>query len=179
MIKNRPLFKYGLIYGLIFASIPTLYNIILLLFGLHLDYDYYGENIGHSYEIARFSLLPIVLFVAVYNYKKNNGGFLKLGEVIKIGLWIALIGSIVIIIYNLIFRGLIAPDFAEKFYDLNRTQIFNELVEAGYTEADLERHERTHRNLLNSLSSVLFLNFFFALIFSLIIGLIMRKKAKI
>lgn len=177
--QKSPLYKYALIYGLIFAGIPTLYNIILSIFGLHLDYNYYGEGIGESYTQARIFLLPVILFIAIYKYRKVNTGTLKLKEAIKLGLWIALIGSIVIISYNLIFRLLIESDFSTKFYDINREQIFKELVESlDYSKADLENHERTNGNLWNSLSGAVIGNFVFTLICSLIIGLVLRKKEK-
>lgn len=177
--QKLPLYKFALKYGLILAAIPTLYNIILLLFGLHLDYNYYGEGIGESYTKARVLLLPAILFIAIYKYRKVNAGTLKLIQAIKLGLWIALIGSIVIISYNLIFRLLIEPDFSANFYDINREQIFNELVDSlDYSKADLENHEKTNGNLWNSLSGSVIGNFVFTLICSLPIGLVLRKKEK-
>lgn len=173
------IFKSSIKYGLIIAAIPILYNIVLLTQGLHLDYNYYGEGISAFYGETRIFILPIILFIAIYKYRKNNTGTLKLIEAIKLGLWIVLISSIAIITYNLIFRLLIEPDFSTKFYDINREQIFKELIECcDYSQADLENHERTNGSLWNSLFSNITLNFFFTLIFSLIIGLIMKKKSK-
>jgi len=175
--QHLPLYKYALLYGLILAGIPTLYNVILLLFGLHLDYNYYGENIGHSYEKSRIFLLPVILLIAVYKYRKINSGVLKLSEAIMIGFWIVLISSLVVISYNLIFRTFIEPDFSAKFYEINREHIFNELVACcDYSDAELENHENTHRSLLNSFSTVVILSFFFASVYSSIIGLILRRK---
>lgn len=183
--QKSPLYKHALIYGVIFAGIPTLYNIILLIFGLHLDYNYYGEGIGESYTKARAFLLPVILFIAIYKYRKVNAGTLKLIQAIKLGLWILLIGSIVVICYNLIFRLLIEPDFSTKFYDLNREQIYAIQLEGhqelgmDYTNADMDSHIVTNGNVWNTLFANVVLNFIFTFIYSLIIGLIMRKKAKI
>lgn len=172
-------YKFVLKYGLIIAAIPVLYNIILLIQSLHLDYDTYGEGIGAFYGETRIFILPIILFIAIYQYRKLNTETLKLLEAIKIGLWIVLVSSIVIIIYNLIFRLLIEPNFSTKFYDINRAQIFQELIECcDYSQADLENHERTNGSLWNSLTSSIALDLFFTLFFSLVIGLIMKKKAK-
>gem|GEM_PF-6911492 len=68
------------------AGIPTVYNILLLILGLHLGYNYFRENIGQSYEKARHFIFQFVLFIAIYYYRKTNAGFLKVLEVIKIDL---------------------------------------------------------------------------------------------
>ncbi len=172
-------YRFALSYGLIIAAIPTLYNIILLLFDLHLDYNYYGEGIGEAYSQARIFLLPAILFIAIYKYKKVNAGNLKLGEAIKLALWVILIASIVVVGYNIIFRLVIEPEFSAKFYDINREQIFKELTEAlDYSEEQLENHEQTNGNLWNALSGSVIGNFVFGLICTLIIGLVLRKRKK-
>lgn len=177
MISKVSNYKFALKYGLILVLIPTLYNIILLSLGLHFDYDYYGEGIGAFYGETRVFILPVILFIAFYQYRKSNSGILKLIEAVKIGLWIVLFSSIIIISYNLIFRFLIEPDFTAKFYELNRGQIFQELIECcNYSQADLENHERTNGSLWNALFSNITLNLFFSLFFSLIIGLILKRK---
>ncbi len=180
--QKLKLYKFALKYGLILAAIPTIYNIVLVIMGLHLDYNYYGEGLGESYTKARLYLLPIILFIAIYSYRKLNAGHLKLIEAIKIGLWILLIGSIIVIGYNLIFRLLIVPDFSNQFYEINREQIFNILLEGhlelgrDYTQADMDSHIYTNGSLLIGLSVNIVLNLVFTLFFSLIIGLIMKKK---
>jgi len=166
------------------AAIPTIYNIVLVAMGLHLDYSYYGERLGESYVKARLYLLPAILFIAIYSYRKTNTGTLKLIEAITLGLWVILISSIVTIGYNLIFRLLIEPDFSTKFYDINKEQIFNYLVEGhleigrDYTQTDMDNHIRTNGSLWNALGVNVILNLVFTVFFSLIIGLILKKKSK-
>ncbi len=182
--ERQPLYKFALKYGLIFAAIPTLYNILIYILGLHLDYNYYGERLGEAYAKARLYLLPVVLFIAFYYYRKTHQDTLKLSGAMKLGLWILLISSVVAIGYNLIFRLLLEPDFSSKFYELNRTQIYDELLEGhlevgrDYTQEDMDNHMRTNGGLWNALGAYIILNLVFTLFFSLIFGLILRKKSK-
>ena len=183
-LERQPLYKFALKYGLIFAAIPTLYNILIYIMGLHLDYNYYGERLGESYAKAREYLLPVLLFIAFYFYRKTHQGTLKLSEAMKLGLWILLVSSVVVIGYNLVFRLLIEPDFSSKFYTLNGAQIYDELVaghlEVGrdYTQEDMDNHVRTNGGLWNAISAYTILNLAFTFFFSLIFGLILRKKSK-
>jgi len=181
-LQKPSFYKFALKYGLILAAIPTIYNIALVIMGLHLDYNYYGERLGESYIKARLFLLPAILFIAIYQYRKSNTGTLKLLEAIKIGLWIVLIACIVIIGYNLIFRLLIEPDFSVKFYNINREHIFNILLEGhlevgrDYTQEDMNNHIRTNGSLWTALGVNIVLNLIFTLFYSLIIGLILRGR---
>lgn len=184
-IQMRSFSKFTLKYGLILAIIPTIYNVILVIMGLHLDYNYFGEGLGESYAKARLYLLPVLLFIAIFHYKKRFIVPISLKKVLKIGLWIFIISSVIIVAYNLIFRLIIEPDFSTKFYDINREIIFNYLLEAhqeigrDYTKADMDNHIVTNGSLWNMLFANLVLNFVFMLFFSLLFGLIFRiKKSK-
>ena len=183
--NSKPLYKQALLYGLIIALIPTIYNVILFVLGLHLDYNYYGEGIGESYTKSRLFLLPTILFVAIYRYQKQNKEDFKIIKYIKLGLWITLFASIGIAAYNIIFRLLIEPDFSTKFYDINRVQIFKDLVDGhlelgiDYDHEDLENHERNNGNLWIVLSANVVLDFVFTIVYTLLISLVMRIKRNI
>ena len=163
------------------AIIPTIYNIVLVVLGLHLDYNYYGDGIGESYTKARAYLLPLLLFIAIYRYKKVSAPPLKLITILKLGLWIVVISAFVVIVYNLFFRFVIEPDFSSKFYEINREQIYNILLEGhqeigiDYTPEDMDDHIITNGNVWNMLFANLVLNFIFTLFFSLVFGLIIKR----
>ncbi|NAS29557.1 DUF4199 family protein [Flavobacteriaceae bacterium R38] len=183
-LERLSLSRFALKYGLILAAIPTIYNIILIIMGLHLDYNYYGDGLGESYATARAYLLPIVLFISIYHYKKISTPPLTLKRIIRLGLWVFVASSALIIVYNLIFRFIIEPDFSTKFYEINREQIYNILLEGhqeigrDYTEADMDSHIVTNGSVWNMLFANLVLNFVFTLFFSVVFGLVMRKKDK-
>ncbi len=183
-LKRLPLLKFALKYGLILAAIPTIYNIVLVIMGLHLDYNYYGEGLGESYTKARTYLLPLLLFIAIYRYKKISAPPLKLKTTLKLGLWIVLISAFVVIAYNFIFRIFIEPEFGTKFYEINRAQIYNILLEGhqeigrDYTDADMDGHIATNGSLWNMVFAHVTLNFIFTLFFSLVFGLIFRTRKR-
>jgi len=152
---------------------------------LHLDYDYYGEGLGESYSKTRLYLLPILLFVAIYRYKKVSEPPLTLKKILRLGLWVIAISSVLVIVYNLIFRFIIEPDWATKFYEINREQIYKILLEGhkeigrDYTLEDMDSHIVTNGSVWNMLFAHIVLNLVFSLFFSLIFGLILRiKKSK-
>jgi len=177
-MKESP-YKHVIKYGLIIAGIPTIYHIALLFSGLHLDYHYYGEGIGIAYEKSRVSLIPAVLFIAFYFYRKNNSGIFKLIDAFILGLWIMLVNWSIVFIYTLIFRLIAVPDFTVQFYDINREKIFQELIDCcNYTSDALDSHERLNGNLWNSLLSGIFVDFIFALFYSLVFGVILRRKSQ-
>ncbi|MBW1295400.1 DUF4199 domain-containing protein [Aquimarina litoralis] len=180
--KLNSLFRFSIKYGLLLAAIPTIYNIVLVILGLHLDYNHYGDGLGESYSKARSYLLPVLLFIAIYIYRKGTIGALSLKRIVKLGLWIFLTASILIISYNLVFRFIIEPDWATKFYEINREEIYTILVEGHqetgreYTQADMDTHVSRNGNLWNMLFANLVLNFVFTLFFSLVFGFFLRKK---
>ncbi len=177
-------FGFAIVYGIILGAIPTIYNIGLVVMNLHLDYNYYGEGLGEAYTKARVYLLPVLLFIAIYQRRRTTTGALPLKEIIVLGLWIFLIGSMLVVGYNLIFRLLIEPDFSAKFYEINREEIFKYLLEAhqelgrDYTQSDMDSHVRTNGSLWIAFSANIVLNFVFTLFFSLIFGLFMRRRSK-
>ncbi|WP_394746909.1 DUF4199 domain-containing protein [Spongiimicrobium salis] len=182
MDQSKSLYKFTWIYGLILGGLPTLYHMVIYGMGLHLDYGYYGERLGEAYTQARGYLLPLLLFIALYTYRKANENSLRLKEGMMIGLWIFLIGSIVVIGYNLVFRLLLEPDFSAEFYALNRGRIFNELLEGhlelgrDYTQEDMDNHVQTNGNLWISFSVNLVLNLLFTAFFSFVFGLLLKRK---
>lgn len=180
MKPHRPILnKSTLRYGLMISVIPVLYNTVLFILGLHLEYEYYGEGIGVAYERVTLIVMPVILIVALNGFKRNNSNSINLSQAFKQSLSILLVVCAVAIAYNMIFRTLAAPDFSTEFYEINRDAIFAELVECcDYSEEDLENHERTNGRLSNKLSAFVFTNFIFGMITTLITGLIIRRSRK-
>lgn len=178
-VLKQSLYKAAWKYGLTIAAIPTLFNIVLLLLGLHLDYQYYGEGIGVSYERATVPLMPAVLIFALIRFKRTNANSIKLSEAFKLWLRIYLVTCTIVVAYNVIFRTIIAPDFSNEFYEANRQEIFEGLIECcNYSQEALENHERTNGTLSNTISAFIFLNLIFGSVTTLVIGLILRKTGR-
>lgn len=176
-IQQQSFNKLALRYGLFIALVPALYNSVLLMLNLHLDHNYYGEGIGVSFERATIPLMPIVLVFALLKYKKTNRKTMKLVEAFKLWVRIFLVTCVVVVGYNILVRMFVVPDFSAEFYEINRDEIFANLIDCcDYTPEELENHERTNGALSNTLSAFVFLNLVFGAITTLITGLIIRKR---
>jgi len=174
-LQKQSFAQLGRKYGLIIAVVPILYNVVLLTLNLHLDYEYYGEGIGVSFERATIPLMPIVLCFALIRYKRDNGKTIKLSEAFKLWFNVFLVTCVVVVGYNIMFRTIVEPDFSTEFYRVNRDVIFQELIDCcDYSPEALANHEKTNGALSNTLSAFVLLNFVFGALTTLITGLLLR-----
>ena len=84
----------------------TMLGVISVVFGLmiyFLDMHYTQET---SIGIVSIVISLGVIVLAQYNYRNENGGFLSLGEALKIGLGVALISGIIGVTYVLIINAI-------------------------------------------------------------------------
>ncbi|MDO4229207.1 MAG: DUF4199 family protein, partial [Capnocytophaga sp.] len=90
--------KYGLYLGL--ASIAL--SIIPYVLGI---------TFSASTWIAILGYLVTIFFIVmgIKQFKAQRSGFLKIGEALKIGIGISLIGGIIGVLYMLIFNNVIDP----------------------------------------------------------------------
>jgi len=176
--RKTPL-QFALIYGLLVAAIPALYNTLLVVFK-QLD-AYYGDDPGGSMQLrTTLFILPLVIGIAIYQYKKKHSGYLKLKDAIGIGLVIALITQIGIIAYHILFDRVLAPSFHLDFYEKHGQEIYDELVACcAYTQEQFENHKNLRIDYGKTLSSIMggiLSTAIIGLIVSTIVGLFMKKK---
>ncbi|MCB0444103.1 MAG: DUF4199 domain-containing protein [Gelidibacter sp.] len=155
------------------------YGLYLALVSIVMLVIMYVANIQKSWPLSIISILLTVL-VFVYGikaYKQKNNGFLSLGDAIKVGLAIAVIGGIIAAIYSYIHYSYIYPEFVEITKDQARTQMLNS--NPDMTEAQIEQAMK----ISGMFTTPLFFSFmsvigslFMGLIISLIAGLVMKKE---
>jgi hypothetical protein len=109
--EQKPTNKTALYYGVILGIATILVSVILYAMGMHYDQDW---------KQGTFSVLvvAIIIFIGVKKFRELNGGILSLGQAIKTGLGIALIGGIISVIYSFIFVNYIEPDFLTKLAEI-------------------------------------------------------------
>ena len=71
-------------------------------------------------------LTAVMIFVGVNAFKKENGGYLKLNEALKIGTGIAVVSTIISLLYQYILTTFIEPDFFDKAFEIAKVTAFED-----------------------------------------------------
>jgi len=166
LLKKSIMLNYGLYLGI--TSI--LISVIIYALGMHYDQDW---KIG-TISIA---VMAIIIFLGIKKFKELNNDLLSLGQALKTGIGIALIGGIISVVYTLIFMNFIEPDFMantmvkaeqemiDKFPDLSDEQI----------ESQIEMMKNFSSPTITS-AFALIASIFLGFVISLIVGFILKKS---
>lgn len=165
--------KSALQYGVIFGVIMMLELVISFSFNITPENKAYGVTIN----TLNFFILPIAfIFIGCNNYKnKLNSGFISFSESLKIGVTICVIAALCYAIFSIIFN-MIFPEFAEE--------ILNHVKEEIIRQGEGKPKEQTQMALSMTetmmkpyivLPLTIAMYAFFGLIYSLIIGAIVKK----
>ena len=102
--QQKPTKKIALNYGLYLGVASILIGVIRYALGMQYDHDM-------PFGILSLIIMAIILVLGIKKYKEVNGGLLTLGQGIKTGIAIALVGGVIGILYTIIFMSVIEPDF--------------------------------------------------------------------
>ena len=108
MEEKLSISKFSINPGLMLGGMLVLISVTTYIIGLDpMDNTWIGWI---SYVIMAFTF-----YYFQKEYRDNhNGGFLSLGEAVKLGVTIAVIAGVISAIYNIIFTQFIEPDFIDK-----------------------------------------------------------------
>lgn len=139
----------------------------------------FGNIYKPHWSVNTVSYLITIGFIvfALKAFKAENGGFLKLGQAIKIGVGIALVSGILAVIYFLLFSKFIEPDFTAKMGEFQEQMMYQKFPDMD--EAILEKQiEMSKKFMTPGIMSalILFGSLISGFIISLIAGLIMKKE---
>ena len=155
------------------------YGLFLALISIAMLVIMYVGNIQKSWILSILSMvLTVVVFVyGIKTYKQKNNGFLTLGDAIKVGLAIAVIGGVISAVYSYIHYSYVYPEFIEMTLDEARLQIAERSpnMSEEQIEQTLEVSKMFTSPIFFSLMSVVG-SLFFGIIISLIAGLVMKKE---
>ncbi len=162
--------KIGVNYGLLLGIILILISVIMYATGMAYE--------GKQWPMYTYYVIfPITIFFGIKNFKSENNNFLSLSEAFKIGVLAGVISGILYLLYNLVFNYIIAPEFSEQMLDVAKT----EMIEGGQlTDEQIEMSMGWVKWMSNPLlggAIWIAMSAFFGLIYSLIIGLIMKNKS--
>lgn len=166
--------KAALNYGIIFAIIMIAEFVIAYV----ADVDA-TENawVGVVNGLLNNLLLPVLFISLAANYyKKAHGGYIKFGEVIKTGVTVAVIAAAIFAVFNVGFNLAVPEAQAEMLEKMKAAQI---KANPQMTSAELKMAMGMMETFMKPYIAFPFTILFFAfigLIYSLIIGAIVKKE---
>lgn len=161
--------KYSLNFGLLLGAVGVAFQLMLYFVDAH-------ATRSSAVQIVSVVLSVGIIFWGILSYKKANGGYLKIGEAVKMGAGISLISAIISILYMLFLSNVLDPEFASKMMDLQMA----EAVEQGNMTSDqiAQAKEMGMKFYWVSYPIILIVSVFFGLIIGLVGGLIFKKSSQ-
>lgn len=161
--------EYGVTYGL--AMIISF--ILIYVFEVS---PIQNPMVGRISSLASYFFFPILfIYFGITSYKKNNFGFASISECLKTGVSIVFIAAALFAIFNVIFN-LIFPEFIDDILVQTRQIMLKQNPEL--TSEQVETALSITKKFSSPIFSVpvtLLMFSFLGLIYSLIIGLILKK----
>lgn len=166
-IKTTP---YALRYGLIYGIILVVFAIMLYTMDMHY------QNSTPSTVVNILIGVGGILW-GMLAYKKDNGGFISLSQSLKVGVAIALVGSLVGIIYGVVLTEFIDPTTMDKALEFQKQQMLSQNPEMSVEQANqfVDMQKKFSSPLIRSAFGLLF-GIFFGFIVALISGLVIKKN---
>ncbi len=162
--------KTMLTYGFYIGILSIIVNL--------LNYSFGNLFKPHWSVATAGAVIFIVLMVyGIIEFKSNNEGLLRLGQAIKIGLGIALVASIIGIIYQMLLMYVIEPEYMTQmaaFQEQTMYEKFPDMPEEQLEQALEMSKKFSGPGIIIAMS--LALSLIFGLIVSLIAGLFMKKE---
>ncbi|HET8754020.1 MAG TPA: DUF4199 domain-containing protein [Salinimicrobium sp.] len=157
-------------YGIIFGVVSVLLGVIMYVTNSYLDPHW-------SLAILGFFIFIVIIPMGIKAFKKENGGFLSVGEAIKVGVGIALIAGIISCAWSLLLSNVLVPDYYEQMADMQRTKMAE--YAPNMTEAQLDDAMEMNANFSSpwiTIAITLVTHMFLGLLVALVAGLVMKEK---
>lgn len=159
--------KFSLNYGLILGVIGVIFGIMLYTMDAHTSRD-------ASNTIINLVITAAVITWGIWAFKKANGGFLSLGQAVKLGAGIALISAIISIIYVFFLANVLDPEFITKTAEAAKAAA----IEDGRLTS--EQIQQQYDGTINmfwifTIPVILIFSVIIGLVIGLIDGLILKK----
>ena len=113
--------------GIILGVASILFALVLYATGNHLSPHW-------SVSIINAIIFIGIIIYGIKQFKEANDNFLSWGQGVKIGVGVAIVGSLIVVIYNYLFMNFIEPDFMNQMMEIqNQTYL-----DQGLTEEQIE-----------------------------------------
>jgi len=162
--------KIALSYGLILALLTITVSVIVYVMGMHLDQPWWQS-------VLNFVIMTGCIVYGLKAFKKDNGGYLSLGESLKTGLAISLIAGLIGSLFTLLFITVIEPDFATQMLDATRDKMIEQ--NPNLTDEQLDMTLSISEKMMSPgimFAIGIIVSLFIGFIISLISGLILKNN---
>lgn len=159
--------KFSLNYGLILGLIGVVFGIMLYTMDAHTSQD-------TSNTVINIVLTVAVIIWGIYSFRKANGGYLKLGQAIKLGIGISLVAGVISVIYTMLMANVIDTDFAVKIAENQKAAA--EAAGQMTSQQIQQQYDGTVNYFWISYPFILIASIVFGLIVGLVGGLILKKS---
>jgi len=175
MEKNISPAKSGILYGVLFGVVMVLEFVIMYIIGMK---SLVGTSVGLVVSIANYMVLPVLfIYLGCANYKNTiNNGFMTLGECLKTGVSITFVAAFIYALFNVIFN-FIYPDFINEMIAIIKEATLAKKPDLTSEQLDMILSmQRKFMNPFIAFPATLAMYSFFGLIYSLIIGAIVKNE---
>jgi hypothetical protein len=137
-----------------------------------------GTSAGVTVNIANYLVFPLIfIYLGCTNYKKNlNNGFISLSECLKTGVSITFIAGLIYGVFYIAFN-FIFPEFINELISISKEDMIKQ--NPTISSQDMETGVIMMKKFMNPLIVLpvtLAMYSFFGLIYSLIIGVIVKNE---
>ncbi len=168
-IEKKPIMlKYGAILGLLTVFVSVLSYVING--AENLERPFWEKALGYLVIIG-------VITMGIKKFKELNNGNLKIGDAIKTGVGIALIGGLIVGVYIFIFFNYIEPGFIDRIMEMTQEKMIEQNPDMD--EDQMEMALSMSKKFMSPLAMMFFSvigNLIMGLIISLVAGLIMKHE---
>lgn len=162
--------KFVLNYGLLLGILMVALGVIMYVMNYHL-------NPHWAFMIISFAIFIAVVVYGIKAFKQENGGFLSLGEAIKVAVGIGLIAAIISGVWTVLLATVIEPDYMLHMADMQREQMLERFPEMSDEQIDQAMEFSSGFNSpWITFASTLVMYMLFGLVTGLIAGAVMKQK---
>lgn len=162
--------KFAINNGLLLGLISVALGVVLYVMNMHLERTWITNVLGIGITVA-------VIIYGLNQFKKANGGFMSLGQALKLGVGISLIAGIIGVAFNYVLMNYIEPDMINQIMEIQQDTMLER--NPNMTQAQMDTaSEMTAKFMTPSMMAAfgLLASLFIGLIISLIAGLIMKRN---
>jgi cytochrome c biogenesis protein CcdA len=113
--------------GIILGIASVLFMLVMYATGNHLTPHW-------SASIINAILFIGIIIYGIKQFKAANDNFLSWGQGVKIGVGVAIVGGLIVVVYNYLFMNFLEPDFMNQMMEI-QNQAF---LDQGLTEEQIE-----------------------------------------